>query len=81
VSERRSIFWEVTESVILSKKKKKSVYIYIYIYTCVLFRTVSGMKLFHCTVPKLLIRKIYYLLFLIPVFIATSDKVGAVYIV
>jgi hypothetical protein len=29
-------------------------------------------KLFHCTVPKSLIRKIYYVLFLISVYIAMS---------
>jgi hypothetical protein len=37
------------------------------IRTCVLFRTVSELELFHCTVPKLLVRKRYYVLFLIPV--------------
>jgi hypothetical protein len=36
--------------------------------TCVLFRTVSEVELFHCTVPKLLIGKRYYVLFVIPVF-------------
>jgi hypothetical protein len=40
-----------------------------FVYTYVLFRTVSQIELFHCTVPKLLIRKRYYGLFLIPVFI------------
>jgi hypothetical protein len=40
--------------------------------TCVLFRTVSEIELFHCTVPKLLIRKRYYVSFLIPVFIFQS---------
>jgi hypothetical protein len=38
----RSILWEVIVSVILSKK-------YIYIHTCVAFRTVSEIQLFHCT--------------------------------
>jgi hypothetical protein len=38
------------------------------ICTCVLFRTVSQVELFHCTIPKLLIRKRYYVLLLIPVF-------------
>jgi hypothetical protein len=33
-------------SISHSKQKKK----YIYIYTCVLFRTVSEIELFHCTV-------------------------------
>jgi hypothetical protein len=37
--------------------------------TCVLFRTVSEIQLFLCTVPKLLIIEKYYVLFLIPVFI------------
>jgi hypothetical protein len=36
--------------------------------------TVSEMELFHCTVPELLIRKRYYVLFLIPVFIAQVTK-------
>jgi hypothetical protein len=39
------------------------------ICTCVLFRKVSEIELFHCTVPKLLIRKRYYVLFLIAAFI------------
>jgi hypothetical protein len=38
--EERLIFWEVTVSVILSKK---------YLCTCVLFRTVSEIGLFHCS--------------------------------
>jgi hypothetical protein len=56
----KSVFWEVILSVILRKKC---------VCTCVLFRTVSEIELFHCTVPKLLIRKIYYVLLIIPVFI------------
>jgi hypothetical protein len=44
------------------------------ICTCVLFRTVSEIELFHCTVPKLLIRKRYYVMFLIPVFIVQVTK-------
>jgi hypothetical protein len=32
-------------------------------------RTVSEVEIFHCTVPKFLIRKRYYALFLMPVFI------------
>jgi hypothetical protein len=40
----------------------------------VLFRTVSEIQLFHCTVPKLLIRKRYYVLFLISVFIVQVTK-------
>jgi hypothetical protein len=61
--------WEVIVSVILSK--------IIYIY--VLFRTVSEIETFHCTVPKMLIRKRYYVLFLIPVFIAQVTGVGMDY--
>jgi hypothetical protein len=39
------------------------------------FETVSEIKIFHCTVPKLLIRKIYYILFLIPVLIVQVTTV------
>jgi hypothetical protein len=39
--EERSVLWEVIVSVILNKSC---------IYTCVLFRTVSEIELFHCTV-------------------------------
>jgi hypothetical protein len=46
----------------------------VYVCTCVLFRTVSEIQLFHCTVPKLLIRKRHYVLFLIPVFIVQVTK-------
>jgi hypothetical protein len=60
--EERSIFWEV----IVSKKKC--------VYTCALFRTVSEVELFHCIVPKLLIRKRYYVLFLTPVLIVQVTK-------
>jgi hypothetical protein len=35
---------------------------------------VSAIELFHCTVPKLLIRKRYYVLFLIPAFIVQVTK-------
>jgi hypothetical protein len=42
--------------------------------TCVLFRTISKIELFHSTVIKLLIRKRYYILFLIPVFIVQVTK-------
>jgi uncharacterized membrane protein (DUF441 family) len=41
--------------------------------TCVLFRTVTEIELFHCTVAKLLIKR-YYLLFLISVFIVQVTK-------
>jgi hypothetical protein len=63
--EERSVFWDIV-SVILSKKKC--------IYTCVLFRTVSDIELFDCTVRKWLIRKRFYVLFLIPVFIVQVKK-------
>jgi hypothetical protein len=63
--EERSILWEVIVSVILSKKVYS---------TRVLFRTVSEIELFHCTVPKLLIRKRYYVLFLIPGLIVHVTK-------
>jgi hypothetical protein len=42
--------------------------------TRVLFRSVSEIELFQRTVPKLLIRKRYYLLFLITVFIVQVTK-------
>jgi hypothetical protein len=63
------MFWEIIVSVILSKNWC--------ICTCVLFRTVSEIELFHCTVTKLLILRtvsntgIY----------CSSDKVGTVYLV
>jgi hypothetical protein len=43
---------------------------------CVILRTVSEIELFHCTVPKLLVRKRYYILILIPVFIVQVAKLG-----
>jgi hypothetical protein len=49
------------------------------IRTCILFRMVSKIELFHCTVPKLLIRKRYYVLFLILSF--TDNVVVTVYLV
>jgi hypothetical protein len=63
--EERSIFWEVIVSVILSIKC---------MCTGVLSRTVSEIETFHCTVPKLLIRKRYYVVFLTPVFIVQVIK-------
>jgi hypothetical protein len=63
--EERSVFWEVIVSVILRKKC---------LCTYILFRTDSEIELFHCTVPKLLIRKRYYVLFLLPVFIVQVTK-------
>jgi hypothetical protein len=47
----------------IGHSKQKSV------YARVLSRTVSKIELFHCTVPNFLIRKRYYVLFLILVFI------------
>jgi hypothetical protein len=46
--EERSVFWEVIVSAILSKSC---------ICTCVLFRTVSELELFHCTVHCTLYRR------------------------
>jgi hypothetical protein len=43
------------------------------VYVCVLFRMVSKIELFHCTVAKLLIKR-YYILFLISVFIVQVTK-------
>jgi hypothetical protein len=51
------------------------------ICTCVLFRAVSEIELFHCMVPKLLIRKSYYVLFPIPVFIVQVTKLVQFYVV
>jgi hypothetical protein len=70
VPEGKSVFWEVMVSVNLGKKKCSCTHI----CTCVLFRTVSEIELFHCTVIKLLIRKRHYILFLIPVFIVQVVK-------
>jgi hypothetical protein len=63
--QERSIFWEVTVSAILSKKG---------ICTCVIFRTVSGLVVFDCSVTELLLIKRYYILFLIPIFIVQVIK-------
>jgi len=41
---------------------------------CGLFWTVSKIELFHCTVAELLIRRRYYVLFLISVFIVQVTK-------
>ena len=59
-----SVFWEVIVSVILSKRV---------MCTCVLFRTVSEIELFHCTIAKLLIKR-YYVLILILVIIVQVTK-------
>jgi hypothetical protein len=63
--EERSIFWEVTVSVIQAKK---------HICACALFQTVSEIELFDCRVPKLLIRKRYYVQFLITVLTVQVKK-------
>jgi hypothetical protein len=60
----KSILWEMIVSVILSTE----------VGTCVLFRTVSEIETFHCTVTKLLIRKRYNVLFRILVFIVQVTK-------
>jgi hypothetical protein len=44
------------------------------IFRGVLFRKISEIELFHCTVPKLLIRKRYYVLLLLPIFIVQVTK-------
>jgi hypothetical protein len=62
--EERSIFWEVILSAILTKKT--------YVYMCPIKK--GFRDLFHCTFPKLLLRKRYYVLFLIPVFIVQVKK-------
>jgi hypothetical protein len=62
--QERSIFWEVIVLVFLTKIE----------CAYVLFRTVSEIEVVNCTVPKLLIRKINYVLFLIPVFIIQVTK-------
>jgi hypothetical protein len=48
--------------------------------TCVIFQMVSEMELFHCTVPKLMIRKILCTASNIGIYFS-SDKVGTVYLV
>jgi hypothetical protein len=55
----------------IGHSKQKSAYVR---GTCVLFRTVSDIELFHCTFPKLFIRKRHYVLFLLPVFIVEVTK-------
>jgi hypothetical protein len=60
-------------SVILSKKKSV-------LCTFVLFRTVSEIELFHCTVPKLLIGKIFRIVSNTGNYFS-SEQVGTVYLV
>jgi hypothetical protein len=62
--EERSIFWEVIVLVILRKK--------LCTYMCPI--SVSEIETFHRIVPKLLIRKRYCVLLLIPVFIVEVTK-------
>jgi hypothetical protein len=61
--EERSIFWEVITLAIRSKR--------MYIY---MFPILIGFRDFQPSAPKLLPRKRYYLLFLIPVFIVQVTK-------
>jgi hypothetical protein len=49
--------------------------------TCLLFRAISEIELFHCAVPKLMVGKRYFILFIIPVFIVQVTKVSRVYLV
>jgi hypothetical protein len=44
----------------------------LYSYMCPILNRFRGI--FHCTVPKLLIRKRYYVLFLMPIFIVQVTK-------
>jgi hypothetical protein len=69
--DERSIFREIIVSVIISRTC---------ICTCVLFRTVSEIELFHGTVPKLLVRKILPTVSNTGVY-CSSDKVGTIYLV
>jgi hypothetical protein len=62
--EKRTVFWEVTVWAILGKS----------VYVRVSFPNVCEIEPFHCTVPKLLIRKRYYVLFLMPAFIVQVTK-------
>jgi hypothetical protein len=57
-----------------SHSKQKSVYVHV------LFRMFSKIELFHCTVPKLLIRKILRTVSNTCVY-CSSDKVGTVYLI
>jgi hypothetical protein len=65
--EGRSVFWEVIGLAILTEKQ------------CVHTRVqmVSEIEPFHCTVPKLLIRKRYYIQFPILVVIVQVTKVNS----
>jgi hypothetical protein len=54
-------------SIAYSKQK------FVYVHVCPI-RTVSEIELFQCTVLKFLMEKIYYVVFLIPVFIVQVTK-------
>jgi hypothetical protein len=60
-------------SVILSKKK--------YTCTCALFRTVSEVEIFHCTVRKIVDKKEIFLIVSNTGIYCSSDNVGTVYLV
>jgi hypothetical protein len=61
----KPIYWEV---IVISHSKRENVNVRV------LFRKVSQIELFHCTVSKLMNRKRYSVLFLIPVFIVQMTK-------
>jgi hypothetical protein len=65
--EERSIFWEVIISVILSKKS-------VYKYMCPVPNGFQDRAVSLYSSTNLLIRKRYYVLFLIPVFIVQVTK-------
>jgi hypothetical protein len=69
--EEISIFWEITVlalSVILRKK---------FIWTCVLFRTVSEIELFECTIANLTDKK--EILHIVSNIYCSSDKFASLY--
>jgi hypothetical protein len=71
-----SIVWKMWEPLRLTTLRTSTTCTGITLpyLTCVLFRKVSEIEIFHCTLPKWLIRKRYYVLFLIPVFIVQVTK-------
>jgi hypothetical protein len=70
--EERSVFWEVVVSVILRKKCMS---------ICVLFRTISEIELFYCTVPKFFYKKEILRTVSNTGTYFSSDRVGKVYLV
>jgi hypothetical protein len=64
--EERSIFWEAIVSAILSKN--------VYMYMCPIPNGFRDRAVSLYSAKKLLIRKRYYVLFLIPVFIVQVTK-------